>query len=286
MYFFTTMNRHFYIVMYLVAMLLSASACRGDSAKSADDEVKVKSVTTKEVAPKPRTISPVKNYGYRIVKEYPHSSHSYTQGLTYVDGVMWEGTGQVGRSHLQRLNLPTGEVDIVATLGEDEFGEGIAIFGERIYQLTWYNEYAYVYDMDGTLRHKIPYRGEGWGITTDSKSLYMSDGSSIIKRINPETFRVEERIEVTYNGQPLDMLNELEWIDGKIWANVYLTYSIVIIDPTTGVIEAVVDMPDLRHRVDNPEAEAFNGVAYNPQSGHIYVTGKDWNKLFEIEIIK
>lgn len=268
-----------------MAMALSATACRGDNAKSNNDDVKVKestaTTTTKQSA------THVESYDYRVVQEHPHSTRSYTQGLIYHDGIMWEGTGQEGRSHLQRIDLETGATDVVATLGKDEFGEGITIFKGQIYQLTWYNEYAYVYDMNGTLRRKIPYSGEGWGITTDSENLYMSDGTSIIRRINPDTFRNEGLIYVTYKGQPLDMINELEWIDGKIWANIYLTYSIVIIDPATGVVEAVMDMPDLYDRLtDNPEAEAFNGIAYNPDNGHIYVTGKDWNKLFEIEIIK
>ena len=283
------MVKHFNIAACLVAMALSVSACRGDGAKATEGEVKTCSTSTQKesVAPARSNISHVESYDYRVVAEYPHSSVSYTQGLLYHDGVMWEGTGQYGRSHLQRIDLETGEVDVLATLDDEEFGEGIAILDEQVYQLTWYNEYAYVYDMDGKLRHKIPYQGEGWGITSDSEHLYMSDGTSVIRRVNPKTLRSEELIYVTYKGQPLDMLNELEWIDGKIWANVYLTYSIVVIDPATGVVEAIVDMPDLYDRlVDNPEAEAFNGVAYNPANGHIFVTGKDWNKLFEIEIIK
>ena len=134
---------------------------------------------------------------------------------------------------------------------------------------------------------EISYRGEGWGLTTDGEKLYMSDGTSTIRVVDPETFATNGSICVMFDGQPLNMINELEWIDGHIWANVYLTDAIVEIDPATGVVVGYVDMPALRDRlVDNPEAEAFNGVAYNPTSGHLYVTGKDWNKLFEIEIIK
>ncbi len=228
-----------------------------------------------------------KLYDYNIVAEYPHSTHSYTQGLQYVDGVMWEGTGREGRSHLQRLDLSTGAVDVVATLPADEFGEGITHYKGGIYQLTWENHKAYHYDGKGNLIKSIPYRGEGWGITTDGEALYMSDGTSTIRQVNPETFATEKSICVTLNGEPLHMLNELEWVDGHIWANVYLTDAIIEIDPATGVVVGIVDLTLLRDRLyKNPEAEAFNGIAYNATMGNFYVTGKDWNRLFEIEIIR
>ena len=200
---------------------------------------------------------------------------------------MWEGTGREGSSHLQRIDLKTGAVDIVASLPENEFGEGITHFKGDIYQLTWENRKAYHYDSKGNLIKSIPYRGEGWGITTDGEHLYMSDGTSTIRQVNPETFATEKSICVTLNGEPLDLLNELEWIDGHIWANVYLTDAIVEIDPETGAIIGYVDLPALRDRLhNNPEAEALNGVAYNPERKTLYVAGKDWNRLFEIEIIK
>lgn len=226
-------------------------------------------------------------YDYRIVAEYPHSARSYTQGLQYVDGVMWEGTGQEGRSHLQRISLATGKVDIVASLPNSEFGEGITLFKEHIYQLTWLSRKAHVYNLEGKHLRTISYEGEGWGITTDGERLYMSDGTATIRLVNPETLDTERSICVMYNGSPLSNINELEWAEGYIWANVYLSESIVKINPETGIVEGYVDLPALRARLkNNPEAEAFNGVAYNKDNGHFYVTGKDWNKLFEIEIIE
>ena len=226
-------------------------------------------------------------YDYRVVAEYPHSSESYTQGLEWVDGTMWEGTGQEGESYLQRIDLPTGAVERIASLPRSEFGEGITHFGDRIYQLTWTSHKAYVYDLEGKLQKTIRYNGEGWGITTDGNRLFLSDGSSTIREIDPETFATKRSILVSFNGQPLDYINELEWVDGKIWANIYLTSAIVEINPATGIVEGYVDLPELRSRLkDNPEAEAFNGVAYNKESGKFYVTGKDWNKIFEIEIVK
>ena len=236
---------------------------------------------------KKREVVIAKLYDYRVVKEYPHSSKSYTQGLQYVDGVMWEGTGREGSSHLQTIDLKTGKVNILASLPSSEFGEGITHYKDCIYQLTWESNKAYVYDSKGNFIKNITYRGEGWGITTDGEHLYMSDGSSTIRRINPDTFATEESICVTLNGSPLDLLNELEWINGHIWANVYLTDAIVEIDPKTGAVVGFIDLPELRGRLkQNPEAEALNGIAYNASTGNLYVAGKDWNRIFEIEIIK
>lgn len=226
-------------------------------------------------------------YDYNIVAEHPHSTHSYTQGLQYIDGVMWEGTGREGRSHLQRINLNSGAVDIVASLPADEFGEGITHYKGGIYQITWENHKAYHYDSTGKLIKSIPYRGEGWGITTDGERLFMSDGTSTIRQVNPDTFATEKSICVSLNGEPLHMLNELEWIDHHIWANVYLTDAIVEIEPTSGTVTGFIDLTALRDRLqNNPEAEAMNGIAYNPTTGNFYITGKEWNRIFEIEVIR
>lgn len=275
------MNRLREILSITIATTLLMIGCGSTTTK--------KSSTTppKESQRTERKLVIAKLYDYNVVAEYPHSAHSYTQGLQYLDGVMWEGTGREGSSHLQRIDLKTGAVDIVASLPENEFGEGITHFKGGIYQLTWENRKAYHYDSKGNLIKSIPYRGEGWGITTDGEHLYMSDGTSTIRQVNPDTFATEKSICVTLNGEPLDLLNELEWIDGHIWANVYLTDAIVEIDPVTGAIIGYVDLPALRDRLhNNPEAEALNGVAYNPERKTLYVAGKDWNRLFEIEIIK
>ena len=226
-------------------------------------------------------------YDFRIVEQHKHSTTSYTQGLQYVDGVMWEGTGREGRSHLQRIDLTSGECDIVASLPKSEFGEGITHHNNRIYQLTWENNKAYVYDNKGTRIKTIPYKGEGWGITSDGERLYMSDGSSAIRIVNQDSFTTEGIINVTVNGMSLDLLNELEWIEGTIWANIYLADLIVEIDPKSGKVIGYVDLEPLRSLLkNNPEAEALNGIAYNSQTKHLYVTGKDWNTIFEIEIYK
>lgn len=142
------------------------------------------------------------------------------------------------------------------------------------------------FDHDGRLVDTLTYKGEGWGITTDGQTLYMSDGTSTIRRVNPETMATESSIFVTLDGHPLDLLNELEWIDGKIWANVYMTYSIVVIDPATGVVEAYIDLPQLDNSKHNPKADVLNGIAYDSATGRIFITGKNWDKLYQIEITK
>lgn len=273
---FMNIIEKFGILAPLCAALLVACGGTANSAKGEDKEAESQPTTTYATL-----------YDYRVVAEYPHSSESYTQGLEWVNGTMWEGTGQEGESYLQRIDLSTGGVERIASLPSDEFGEGITHFGDRIYQLTWTSHKAYIYDLEGKLQKTIRYNGEGWGITTDGNRLFLSDGSSTIREIDPETFATKRSILVSFNGQPLDYINELEWVDGKIWANIYLTSAIVEINPATGIVEGYVDLPELRSRLkDNPEAEAFNGVAYNKKSGKFYVTGKDWNKIFEIEIVK
>ena len=228
-----------------------------------------------------------RTYTYRVIESYPHSTDSYTQGLLFADGVMWEGTGEYGHSRLQRIDLETGRTDVVATLPRSEFGEGIALLDGKIYQLTWENNKAYVYDAaTGRQLRTFAYAGEGWGLTTDGERLYMSDGSEYLRILDPETFRVQRCVPVTFRGAPLQLLNELEWIDGKIWANVYVTDQIVIIDPASGIVEGVIDLRGLLPDEEiAPDTDVLNGIAYDAASERIFVTGKRWSKLFEIEII-
>jgi glutamine cyclotransferase len=201
---------------------------------------------------------------------------------------MWEGTGQHGESRLQRIDLTTGKADVVAELPEADFGEGITLLGDKIYQLTWTSNKAYVYDLKSERRIKIfRYPGEGWGLTTDGEKLYMTDGSARLSTIDPETFKRTQSVTVTYNGNPLQLLNELEWIEGKIWANVYTTDKIVIIEPTTGVVEGVIDLEGLLPESEQtPSTDVLNGIAYDSVEKRIFVTGKNWSKLFEIKIIE
>ena len=272
-------------IKHLIALSLFLGiipvGCGGQRSNNNDSEAA-------ESAPTEQTQTTMaKEYDYRIVARYPHATTSYTQGLEYVDGVMWEGTGQEGESHLQQIDLATGRTTVIASLNDSEFGEGITHHNGAIYQLTWESHKAYKYSPSGELLTTITYQGEGWGISSDGENLYLSDGSATIRNIDPDTFRTLRSICVSYNGRPLSLINELECVGNRIWANVYTTDSIVEIDPTTGAVVGFVNLAPLRYLLEaNPEAEVLNGIAYNPTTGNMYVTGKDWNTIFEIEIIR
>lgn len=222
-----------------------------------------------------------------VVKSFDHQQSAYTQGLQFEDGVMWEGTGEYGSSRLQYTDMATGRVTVVATLPDNHFGEGITLLGDRVYQLTWQNGIMYIYDRK-TLK-KVDtkrYKGEGWGLTTDGQWLYMSDGTPDIRVLDPVTLEVKRRISVVCNGASLPYLNELEWIDGKIWANVYTLNQIVIINPENGIVEKVVNLEGLLPESEyTPTTDVLNGIAYDKESGRIFVTGKNWSKLFEIRLL-
>ena len=272
-------------IKHLIALSLFLGiipvGCGGQRSNNNDSEA-AKSAPTEQTQ-----TTMAKEYDYRIVARYPHATTSYTQGLEYVDGVMWEGTGQEGESHLQQIDLATGRTTVIASLDDSEFGERITHHNGAIYQLTWESHKAYKYSPSGELLTTITYQGEGWGISSDGENLYLSDGSATIRNIDPETFRTLRSICVSYNGRPLSLINELECVGNRIWANVYTTDSIVEIDPTTGAVVGFVNLAPLRYLLEaNPEAEVLNGIAYNPTTGNMYVTGKDWNTIFEIEIIR
>lgn len=261
-------------IVWIGLLAMTLAACSG----------RTKTLRTETPAATPAA---PRTYTYRVIESYPHSTDSYTQGLLFADGVMWEGTGEYGHSRLQRIDLETGRTDVVATLPRSEFGEGIALLDGKIYQLTWENNKAYVYDAaTGRQLRTFAYAGEGWGLTTDGERLYMSDGSEYLRILDPETFRVQRSVPVTFRGALVQLLNELEWIDGKIWANVYVTDQIVIIDPASGIVEGVIDLRGLLPDEEiAPDTDVLNGIAYDAASERIFVTGKRWSKLFEIEII-
>lgn len=257
----------------LAAALLALASCGGGAAR------------TKSLA-EPRREVP--EYGYRVVAAYPHAETSYTQGLFYSDGCLWEGTGQLGESRLLRVELGTGRGEVVASLPASEFGEGIARVGDELFQLTWQSNKAYVYDIrTGRLLREHRYAGEGWGITTDGERLYMSDGSASVTVLDPATFKRLRRFTVTLDGEPVRLLNELEWIDGRIWANVYTSDKIVVIDPRTGAVERIVDLEGLLPAEKIGErTDVLNGIAWDQATGRIFVTGKNWPELYQIEIVE
>jgi glutamine cyclotransferase len=228
-------------------------------------------------------VQPTIGPGYVVVGEFPHDPEAYTQGLDFQGTRLYEGTGLNGRSSLRRVDLETGDVLKRVELAERYFGEGIVVVGRRIYQLTWQNGRAFVYDRRTFRRvRRFSYKGEGWGLTHDGRRLVMSDGSSTIEFRDPATFKVLGQIEVTEDGQPVDMLNELEWVEGEIFANVWQTNDVVRIDPATGEVTGKLDLTALEQQ--QQEGEVTNGIAYMESEDRLFVTGKLWDAIYEIEL--
>ena len=225
-------------------------------------------------------------YTHQVVKTYPHNNDAYTQGLLWHNGYLYESTGLEGHSSLRRVELKTGHPIVTSLLDANLFGEGLALLNGKLYQITWQNNKAFVYDVNTFEKcGEFDYPGEGWGLTTDGKYLYMSDGSEKIYVVDPATFRRLRTIEVYSDESKVELINEMEWIKGEIWANIYTTDTIVRIDPETGAVNGVIDMSGLLDRKDiTPSTDVLNGIAYDEASGRTYVTGKNWNKLFEIVV--
>ena len=227
-------------------------------------------------------------YGHRVKRVYPHDKEAYTQGLLWYKGALYESTGVQGQSSLRKVDLTTGVVLQNLNLPRDYFGEGLERLGDKLYQLTWQNNKVLVYDRSTFEKlGEFNYAGEGWGLATDGRWLYMSDGTEKIKVRDPETFKTIRTLEVYTDQSKIVYLNEMEWIDGELWANVYTTDKIVRIDPHTGAVTGVIDMSGLLSPSDiGPETDVFNGIAYDAQRRRIFVTGKYWKKLFEVEVFK
>lgn len=228
----------------------------------------------------------VKEYKVKVVGEYPHDVHAYTQGLFFHDGTLYETTGQWGESSIRTVHLETGKPIVSKKLSSKYFGEGSVVLGDDLYVLTWTNKAAFVYDAK-TLQYKstIGYPREGWGLTTDGKQLIASDGTAMLYFMD-KSLKVTKRLRVTLNDRPVRYLNELEWIDGRIWANVYTSDTIAIINPSTGKVEATIDCTGLLpQNLRTKDTDVLNGIAIDDK-GQIYITGKNWPKLYKIELIK
>lgn len=227
----------------------------------------------------------VERYKIEVVKAYPHDTGSYTQGLFWHDGSLYESTGLNGKSTFRKVDLQSGQALTKLPFNKKYFVEGSVILGDKLYILTWTNKVVFIYDAD-TLEYRSTYSypREGWGLTTDGKSLISSDGSSRIYFLTPE-LKFERSINVTLNGRAVRYLNELEWIDGRIWANVYTTDTIVIINPDTGIVEATVDCEGLLpERLRTYDTDVLNGIAVDSE-GRIFLTGKNWPELYEVKLV-
>jgi len=228
-----------------------------------------------------------RKYSYQVIRQYPHDPEAYTQGLFYENGYLYESTGLEGKSSLRMVNISTGKPEKMVTLSREFFGEGIALFKDQIYQITYKSQVGFVYDKKTLVQiRSFDYQfREGWGLTTDGQNLVMSDGSSQLYYIEPEFFTQVDRIEVFDNKGMIPSLNELEYFRGKILANVYGESHIVIIDPLSGKVMGRLDLRKLLPRGSEGDlGKVLNGIACDPQSGHLFVTGKHWPVLYEIKL--
>ena len=231
-----------------------------------------------------------KIYSYKIINEYPHDIKSYTQGLEFHNGILYESTGQYGESKLRKVDYKTAEVLKNINLPKQYFGEGLTILNDQLYQLTWRENTGFIYDintLEKTGTFKYGKSKEGWGLCNDGTSLYKSDGTDKIYSLDATNFTEQGFIQVFTNNGKIASLNELEWIDGKIFANIYQRNGVVIINPKNGAVEGVIDFSPLKEKVtQHPELDVLNGIAYNSQTNTIFVTGKHWDKLFEVEVFE
>jgi len=232
------------------------------------------------------TIARTPSWGYEVVATHPHDTSSFTEGLFFHEGRLFESTGEVGTSYIREVELTTGRAIRQRDLAPPYFGEGTIFFGDKLYQLTWTSGKAFVYDWK-TFKPtgEFTYDGEGWALTTDGTSLIMSNGTPMIRWRDPKTFAVTDSISVTDHGTAVTSLNELEWVKGEIWANVWQSEQIARIDPKTGVVTGWIDLSGILKAIDRTGREdVLNGIAYDAANDRYYVTGKRWAKLFEIKL--
>jgi len=233
-------------------------------------------------------------YTYKIVNSYPHDTKAYTQGLEYYNGFLYETTGRRGQSFLRKTEIKTGKVLQETSIDKKYFGEGMTIFNNKIYWLTWQAKKGFVYDLETFKQEKefaFNKSKEGWGLTNNGSELIKSDGSNKIWFLDPTTLKEQKSIQVYTNKYAVDNLNELELIDGKIYANKYQQNAIVIINPKTGVVEGIANLKSLKTIMEKtqklvPQDEVLNGIAFDAENNRLFVTGKHWGKLFEIELVK
>jgi glutaminyl-peptide cyclotransferase len=227
-------------------------------------------------------------YSYELVKTYPHDTQAFTEGLFYLNGFLYESTGLEHQSTIRKEKLETGEVLQKIDVPPQYFGEGIVNWKNRLISLTWKSEVGFVYDLNTLkLQRHFAYKGEGWALTQDGKRLIMSDGTPDLRFLDPDTLKETGRVTVTYDGKPVPQINELEWVKGKVYANVWHTDMLIIVDPARGDITGVVDLTGLmplNQRPPGPDS-VLNGIAYDAVHDRLFVTGKNWPRLFEIRVL-
>lgn len=283
--------RLFNFLFLPLAVCLFGAACQEQTNQNNSANVTPNTNTIAATPPK----NAIPTYSYEIVNTYKHDAQAFTQGLIFYKGFLYESTGQHGKSTLRKVRLEDGDVVKKRKLGEDYFAEGLTIFNDKLYQLTWQEYTCFVYDINSfEPTAELKYSGEGWGLTNDGTNLIMSDGSHILRFVNPANFQNVRTITVTHDGKPLYRLNELEYVKGEIWANIWHSEdpqvlgkpnTIARIDPNTGKVVGWIDLNGISPEdVARNEENTLNGIAYDAQSDRLFVTGKQWKKLFEIKI--
>jgi glutamine cyclotransferase len=233
------------------------------------------------------TSAGVPMFGYTVVRTYPHDRDAFTQGLQYVDGVFYEGTGLNGRSSIRKVKIETGEVLQKHDVPAQYFGEGITLRGGEIFELTWQSGVALVYDSTTFAQKRTyPYTGEGWGLTQDKTSLIMSDGTEYLRFLDPATFKERRRVRVMAAGSPLKELNELEYVKGEVFANVWQTDYVARIDPATGGVNGYIDFRGLLSAREREATDVLNGIAYDEAGDRLFITGKLWPRVFEVRLTR
>jgi len=228
-------------------------------------------------------------WGYTVVHSYPHDRGAFTEGLFWRDGFLYESTGLEGASTLRKVDLQTGKVLVGVRLPDSVFGEGIVDWKDKIVGLTWKNQIGYVVALkDFAFQGKFSYVGEGWGLTRNDKELIQSDGTSALRFIDPDTLQETRRVEVTAEGKPVTQINELEWVDGEVYANIWQTDRIARIDPKTGHVLGWIELAGLLPESERQgqQVDVLNGIAYDAKGKRLFVTGKLWPKLYEIKLVR
>jgi glutamine cyclotransferase len=276
------MRRHCLLPRFREIRLLAMLAFVVGGCADMQDIEMARLIPTLGIPEKTRQI-PVLNV--KLVRTYPHDPHAFTQGLEYYGGHLYESTGIAGQSTLRKVALSTGEVIQKVSLPPQYFGEGLTIFHGKIYQLTWLSKKGFIYDLRSFRQiGEFPYETEGWGLTHDDRSLIMSDGTNKIRYIDPVTFSVTRTIEVYAGGEGVANLNELEYVKGEILANIWHSPRIARVDPRSGQVLAWIDLTSIVSKERHGDESVLNGIAYDKTGDRLFVTGKNWSKLFEIKI--
>lgn len=275
--------RQIFGLLLLTLAFVATTGCDGGAPATANGGPAVANQTSGATS----TPEQVTTYGYEVVNAFPHDSEAFTQGLVYQNGELLESTGGYdGASTLRRVELKTGKVLKQVALGAEYFGEGLALMNGKLYQLTWENKRGFVYDAETFQKTgEFVYTGQGWGLTHDADSLILSDGSAQLRFLDPADYHVKRVVNVTDRGRPVLQLNELEYVKGEIFANVWHRNTIARIDPQTGRVKGWIDLAGLLKpgEVSNQEA-VLNGIAYDETGDRLFVTGKLWPKLFEVKL--